>query len=146
MDWKSLTLYLVGGAAFVGGVHLMFSEPPPEEADPVEVLEEELGGPVEIVDPNALRVGPGRVGTGHMGTGQPQVVMDLMPATDERKPRNTVVRDEDERAVIRRAEKLRPVLENLGGLPVYVEGVDDTRTDRDDGSPLDGPPGSRPPR
>lgn len=142
MEWKPLALYVVAGAAFVGGVHFLFSDPPPPEEAPERVIAEEFGGPIDVVDPEGLRVGPGRLGTGYMGSGKPQVVMDLIPKADEREARNIVERDEDERAVERRAEQLKPILENLGGLPVYIQGVDDVRT-RPAEPRGDGPPDRR---
>ncbi len=70
-------------------------------------------------------------GSGYRGTGSPQVVLQAMPEAQPSRheastPSNPDAKFEGEM----RADDLKTVLDRLGGLPVYVEGVDGPATRR----------------
>ncbi len=120
MSTRQLIVYAIAALMLYLGVQMM--------VDP-DVEPEAEGTTFTEVDPELLlrraeSTGLPSPGSGWMGTGRPQVVFENMP-----EPRETKVRETDQDADAdwegsQRQEELDETLKRLGGLPVYVQGVD----------------------
>jgi hypothetical protein len=120
MDKRIIALYLVAAVFVYFGVDMMVS--------PADDDEQQKGGAgaagVVEVDPELVF---GDEGTGYMGTGRPQINFVEGPEwpADQKPPRRASTMDADrEYNGNARSDELNRVLENLGGMDVYVEGVD----------------------
>lgn len=126
MELRNVAVYALAGAALLYGAHLMRSEPEPPPQAPVRAGEALR---VQTMDAESLQelveqTGMPQPGTGYMGTGKSQLQFEHVPERNEEAGRVGEGRSDTQLEGDAREEDLKDILENLGGLPVYVEGVD----------------------
>lgn len=120
MDKRYIAVYLLAAVCVYIGVSMMVSPGGDEAARGAGAG---AAGVVEV-DPTTVLDGDA---TGYMGTGMPQIKLVEEPdwPLDQRPPRRPSTMDPDrEYDGNARSEELDRVLQNLGGMDVYVEGVD----------------------
>ncbi len=121
-------LYLVAAACLVGGIAMMFSGPETPEHGDTNGPNAAPGNAPAI--PSHTMHGPSGsiIGTGGYDQSNPQIVFENGPEPVETTKADPFAfvepESEDQRRRRVRMEELRPVLEQLGGEPVYVEGLD----------------------
>ncbi len=111
MNVRNVALFAAAGIAVVAGIRMALESdrPAPDAlADPARATDPAVG------DPAGARP-------------QVSIVTDEVTAVEDPPPGNrngALVGTPEQREAERRMRELRQVLENLGGEPVYVEGVD----------------------
>ena len=120
MDKRYIAVYLLSAVCVYFGVDMMVSS----AGDDAPSADDPSAASIVEIDPAvALEQGA----SGYMGTGRPQITLVEAPVwpDDQVAPRPIAEMDPDRaREGDVRSEDLSRVLENLGGMDVYVEGVD----------------------
>jgi hypothetical protein len=118
MDTRKILAYGFAAALLLVGVRMMLAEDVVEAPSAASITE----------------LGPQR-GAGYNGRGTPQVQFDGQFATDPdagaKRAEPSALQLARQRAAEERGPELEKVLQNLGGEPVYVQGVDDVTVDED---------------